>query len=884
LQVATVTAQETVVLSFGAFTKLDSVRVENLNNGSSELLKNNFSLELQLQWPTGTETIETGHEPLFYPNPFSQQVNFELFSSYGRKMEIAVYDMAGRVVAQRSQAVETGSNKFIFKPGTPGVYLIKASHNSIVYSGKVVCLEASGNLATIAYQGSAHSNFEKQALKSGYSNPLNDLTAIKGDILRFTGYSGTSINSIYDFVDTGKNYIFQFESRYIKFQEHLIHERIPGFMDVYFSVTDSANKGIDYLGIHDFRVYEGNELVDTEGTYMLLMGKTKMPTKTNTVLLVDNSERVTKDLEEIKRAVKNFVLSIREDQEMAILTFSDTILLLQDFTDFNYLLEYKVGKMEIGSAAANLYGSGLDALSKSAGTYTPHGVTQGSLVIITGGGDSESAVSLNDFKNRANYENVYVVGLNDPQNEIYGEMASPGRFYPIKDISGLGKVLTDIQMDIVQSSNSFYRLNYMSQKREGIHELLLTAANNTNSGANASISGLFDANGFQSVQPGVYLNPTDSLVYGLDTIRCFASFSGYKFAYDEAGKNIYGGAVLNLLPVSYAANIKPSYSWALSRNGVVSIETDNFIGAVLVPVTTASDTVMITLNDDANDLQKQVVFIMYPREFPDNNEHVLAQITDYRLNEISGIAASAKNPGHYWVHNDSGDDARIFLINTAGNIVATVEIASITSRDWEDIAVGPGPVEGESYVYIADIGDNNKNKVHKYIYRLAEPLIDTTVLKQSLRFQRNEVSAFTFLYADGPRDAEILMIEPFTKDLFVVTKRESKVQIYTLPFPQMDGDTTVLTKSAVPLPFRMTNAGDISADGTEILIKNLTTVYYWKRSGDETVIEALARKAIELPYIEEPQGEAIAWRRDGKGYLTVSESRDGATLLYFYKR
>jgi len=95
----------------------------------------------------------------------------------------------------------------------------------------------------------------------------------------------------------------------------------------------------------------------------------------------------------------------------------------------------------------------------------------------------------------------------------------------------------------------------------------------------------------------------------------------------------------------------------------------------------------------------------------------------------------------------------------------------------------------------------------------------------------------------------------------------------------------ILQKSSVTLPFRMTNGGDISADGTEILIKNLTTVYYWKRNKNESIEKTLARTAIQLPYIQEPQGEAIGWRRDGKGYFTVSEEKDNIKpLLYYYKR
>jgi len=323
----------------------------------------------------------------------------------------------------------------------------------------------------------------------------------------------------------------------------------------------------------------------------------------------------------------------------------------------------------------------------------------------------------------------------------------------------------------------------------------------------------------------------------------------------------------------------------LDNMDVFKIESLPLTKAVLTPVNMTRDTVNITLRDIANNYSKTIVFIMEPPEFFENMGIVLSKIKDYRLEEISGIAASVKNPGHYWVHNDSGDDSNIFLIDTDGNTIVKVIIENITSRDWEDIAVGPGPVEGETYIYIAEIGDLDRKFKYKFLYRIEEPEIDTLILKQSLTKSRNEVAVFPFQYADGARDAEILMIDPDTKDLYVVTKRETNVQIYTLPYPQSESDTLVLVKSDVTLPFRLTNGGDISADGSEILLKNLTSVYYWKRKPGETVIGAMSRKAVSLPYVKEPQGEAIGWLRNGSGYITVSERKDNITpLLYLYKR
>jgi hypothetical protein len=41
-------------------------------------------------------------------------------------------------------------------------------------------------------------------------------------------------------------------------------------------------------------------------------------------------------------------------------------------------------------------------------------------------------------------------------------------------------------------------------------------------------------------------------------------------------------------------------------------------------------------------------------------------------------------------------------------------------RDCEDIAVGPGPVKGKSYVYDGDIGDNDSKRKYITVYRIEE--------------------------------------------------------------------------------------------------------------------------------------------------------------------
>src|SRR5829696_10367652 len=83
----------------------------------------------------------------------------------------------------------------------------------------------------------------------------------------------------------------------------------------------------------------------------------------------------------------------------------------------------------------------------------------------------------------------------------------------------------------------------------------------------------------------------------------------------------------------------------------------------------------------------------------------LATIKDKAVTESSGLVASRSTPGAYWTHNDSGDGPFIYAFGSVGEPLGVFRVAGAQARDWEDIAAGPGPDRGKSYLYIGDIGD-----------------------------------------------------------------------------------------------------------------------------------------------------------------------------------
>ena len=256
------------------------------------------------------------------------------------------------------------------------------------------------------------------------------------------------------------------------------------------------------------------------------------------------------------------------------------------------------------------------------------------------------------------------------------------------------------------------------------------------------------------------------------------------------------------------------------------------------------------------------------------------RLDNIEINEASGLVASRNNPNALWTHNDSGDAARIFLIDENAKHLATFYLANANNRDWEDIAIGTE--NGINYLYVGDIGDNLASSELKIVYKMIEPAIQNRSLP--VLDTLKEIERITFRYPDGNKDAECMMIDPVTNDLIIITKREDNVHIYLAPYPQSTKETITLKKIGT-LPFKGIVAGDISADGKEILMKTYKQVYYWKKEGNESIVELLQKSFQNLPYHAENQGEAIAWKTDGRGYFTLSESvRKAPVDLLFYKR
>lgn len=267
------------------------------------------------------------------------------------------------------------------------------------------------------------------------------------------------------------------------------------------------------------------------------------------------------------------------------------------------------------------------------------------------------------------------------------------------------------------------------------------------------------------------------------------------------------------------------------------------------------------------------------------DKSVIATLPDGPLTEVSGVAASQKYPGIFYVHNDSGDEPRFFAISKDGTLKGEYHFAGDTMhfrrvQDCEDIATGPGPVKGKSYIYLADIGDNAGMRFYIRIYRFEEPALDDKAPPTL------PAAVATLKYPDQPKDAETILADPQDKMIYILSKRQDSVTVYMTPTNFGQQDTLVL-QTAGKLFFegkkkeKWLVSGDVSKDGQQVLLKTMNAVYYWKRKPKEHLYETLQRKPVSLPYENKGQEEAICFSQDGKGYIILAEGKQ-SPMRYFH--
>ena len=266
---------------------------------------------------------------------------------------------------------------------------------------------------------------------------------------------------------------------------------------------------------------------------------------------------------------------------------------------------------------------------------------------------------------------------------------------------------------------------------------------------------------------------------------------------------------------------------------------------------------------------------------PYGSPATIATIQHKSVSESSGLVASRRTPGVYWTHNDSGDGPFIYAFDGKGEAAGVFRVTGAQARDWEDMGAGPGPQSGTSYLYIGDIGDNNEVRSELVVYRVAEPEL-TPANRRSTKTRPAvtvAVEAIRLQYPDGKHDSETLLVHPVSGNIYIVTKVPLvNPVVYEAAAPFTAGRVVAMRRIGeirVPSLFGgVLTGGSVSPDGRRVAFCD----YF---QGYELVLPAAAsdfndiwkQRMVGFDLGKREQGEAIAYRLDGKALLATSEGK-----------
>lgn len=259
-------------------------------------------------------------------------------------------------------------------------------------------------------------------------------------------------------------------------------------------------------------------------------------------------------------------------------------------------------------------------------------------------------------------------------------------------------------------------------------------------------------------------------------------------------------------------------------------------------------------------------------------------IGESALVEASGVVASPSQSNVLWLHNDSGDRPRLYAVSPEGAALARLEVTGVEWSDAEDIAAAPCPDGRGPCLWVADIGNNRRNRIEVYLYAIPEPALDPQQAPQSLVIPLESVWRYPVRYPEAAFDAEAMVVTPDARTVVILEKIDGPAaRVYSLTAPLSQESANVLElRGSLDSPGveieggRMITAADLHPAGQRMLLRVYTGVYeVWLGEVGVLGLPSRSIQLVTLGPLSEPQGEAIAYDESGRGFFTLSEARDG---------
>ena len=254
-------------------------------------------------------------------------------------------------------------------------------------------------------------------------------------------------------------------------------------------------------------------------------------------------------------------------------------------------------------------------------------------------------------------------------------------------------------------------------------------------------------------------------------------------------------------------------------------------------------------------------------------EPTLVAAMPRKVRESSGLILSDRYPV-FWTHNDSGDGAILYAVDSTGSFVGRARLDGVRARDFEDLGKGPCPQRwmDEPYcLYVADTGNNDRGRRVMSIYVLPEP-------EPTQEMAVVEPARLRFAYPDQRSDVEAIAVAADGNIVLVSKGRRGGIRGYRIEASAvedaLDSESLAVVDALGILPLepdsksrRLITGGTYA--GSLLVLRTYEGIYGFDYGAGEWSLRGVCTIRPR-----EPAGEAIAFAANSRFYLS-SEAGGG---------
>lgn len=248
---------------------------------------------------------------------------------------------------------------------------------------------------------------------------------------------------------------------------------------------------------------------------------------------------------------------------------------------------------------------------------------------------------------------------------------------------------------------------------------------------------------------------------------------------------------------------------------------------------------------------------------------VAGRIEDPEVSEASGLTASRKQPGLFWTHNDSGNLARLHALDAAGKPLGRVDVATF-NIDWEDIAIAD-----DGTMFIADTGNNSRNRKIVTVYALPEPPLPADPAANPPVVTPTQT--YRLRFPAKPQDFEAIFVTP-THGYLLSKVWGGGTSLYRFSRHTPTGNSPETFDQTLEVVCEMKVAGAVTSaslapGGNRLAIQTILGPAIYDMPPDPRDLAKVVPRYARYP---DGTAEAVAW--DGQDLLIANERR---TILRF---